>query len=678
MHLLTLLTVLVSTKKEEATGVAIGIDLGTTYSCVCIYDRNASKPSILRFKNGRETYPSVVKFDTYYEEGSDKPIYRKTTGWEAYNDNIKKPSPDNYFYAFKRLMGFAKSSKAEEFAEIERINKLVTYELELKEDPENPDLRTVYMLAKDDNGNIVKRFTPLEASVAVLSDLKLLTQQIHSELGIAVVTTPAYFNHNQTYSTMQAAKIAGLNAKRTCAEPVAAAYTYQLKHGKKKDDIYLVFDFGGGTLDLSILEHGDQVMEVKCYSGDNFLGGENVNDALFKYFEAQLEKDGVKLINQTEKLRLRAFIEDFKIKLCEKQNETPDEIVEHRDEFLYRGDKSKEFVLNTTEFNKACMNVFDRVRKYVTGKVDGILYKYAALGGEQKNISKVLLVGGSSRIPYIRKMLGEIFGANKINHSLNPDTAVAEGACYYSATLSGYINEDVAIHLVDVLPMHIGIKANENVFEPILKKNATIPAKGSQIFTTAVHGQTKVRIEVGQGLRYQFSDCYSLGAFELELKKPQPKGVPQIEVTVDIDKDGEISVQAVDKTTGQLEKATFVRNDYSLTEQEIAAMVADQEANAALDEELRKRGAAVREFSAYIDVVREAMKNPGMSEDTRTQLDAATTNAEDWLEAQKQRADSKTIKEKMKEFMAIADPLIKPTGGVPSEGKVPTEGREDL
>jgi heat shock protein 5 len=378
------------------------------------------------------------------------------------------------------------------------------------------------------------------------------------------------------------------------------------------------------------------------------------------------------------------FVEDFKIKLCEKQNSTgfpSKDNVSYEDVFVYRGDKFKTFSMKYSEFEEACKKVFDQVENCITGKEEGVIGKYKNLGGDIKEISKILLVGGSSRIPSMRNMLARIFGAHKLDFRCDADTVVAEGACYYAANIGKFLDKEKSIHLVDVVPMSIGICVNEDNFESILEKDSTIPASGSKVFTTAVDNQSKVMIKVAQGLRFEFKENNFLGEFELTIDKPAPRGVPQIEVTVSIDKDRKVSVTALDKNTDKKADIEFKRSDYTLSSEAIAKMVKDKEANEAKDNELRERYNERSSLESYIDSVKSRMVAPSVNEENRTTIDKAILGVQTWLKSERDVADKIAFREKYENLKNVVEPLLaeKETKPPMPDMEPPKDtGREDL
>lgn len=670
---------------KQEKGWAVGIDLGTTYSCVAVVGPSgAASMEIVDLGHGKQTLPSVIKFVPYKDEETKKNMYMAKMGWNVYNENMKSPSPNTYIYAFKRYMGLA---SLKDDPSLTGINDKVTYPLEEETNEKDPSKKSIYMLIKDVNDNVVKKVSAIDASAYILGHLMKIVNEKYGAKNIAnvIITVPAYFSEMQVQATKTAATIAGIKLMRTVNEPVAAAYAYQVRN-KNKDvalDSFLVFDLGGGTLDISILEYEGGVLEVQTYSGSNFLGGENINDCLFQHFLKEMEKKDIWL-DDVEKLRLRGFAERFKIGLCTKQLESGSGDVEYEDDFIYLGDRVMTFKMKTSEFNRVCEDVRQKILHYLSGNVDGILYKYKQkLDKNESDIRKVLLVGGSTRVPFVRNILYDIFGKDKVSAELNPDTVVAEGASYYSANMLNYLEEDDSIHLIDVVPMNIGICVDHDTFESILDMESAIPASQTKTFTTGHDNQMKVNIRVAQGLRYRYRENMHLGEFELTLDRPQPRGVPQIDVTISIDKQRNIHVTAVDRLTKKEAMIRFIKSDYELSEARRLEMLKDREANRAADERMKIKDTKIRELENYKDVVNSAVQQPSVPQDVRVETYKAITKLEDFLRDAKNpvsgiSADDVSLRHK--EFEREVMPLMSAAGEKPGETVPDAErkAREEL
>lgn len=617
-------------ENEDQDKVCVGIDLGTTYSAVATVSKSgASSLEILDLSGGKTNMPSVVKYIPYKDDETNKVSYIPRTGWDIYLDNLRNPSANTYLYAFKRYMGLSSLNESG----LKGINNKVTYTVE-EASAGKSGKTSIYMQIKDSNNNVVKRVSAIEASSRVLSHLLKIVYEKYGEENIAsvVVTCPAYFSETQVEATKHAAQIAGISISRTLNEPVAAAYGFEcLGQDEKHETPYLVFDFGGGTLDISICDYADGVLEVLCYSGDNFLGGENINDLLYKHFRNILEKQKVKL-NETELLRLRIFTEDFKIALCSKQLEEPDTDVEYSDDFVYFSELSQKFTLKSSEFKKICSSIIQTIQEQIDGKNVGVISKYLSksAGKSKDSIKKVLLVGGSTRVPFVRELLAENFGKEKISSALNADTSVAEGAALFAASELGWLKGDSPI-LADVVPMNIGICVQENTFEKIVDMESTIPATASKIFTTSRDNQREVRIRIAQGVRYNYSDNHHLGEIRLHLSENAPAGIPQINVEISIDQKRNVTVTATDMKTNKKEEIVIIPRDYELSAERVQEMLKDADMNSAADEKLKKKDEAVRELEEYLKTTNSLVQGTKLEEDAKNQVYKSIIAIEDFI-----------------------------------------------
>ncbi|KRH92907.1 Molecular chaperones HSP70/HSC70, HSP70 superfamily, partial [Pseudoloma neurophilia] len=697
LFLFTLLVViytLTDDQNKKGLKVCVGIDLGTTYSSVAIVPKSGvADLDILDIGGGRTTLPSVIRYDPIKLSAKDKITWIPKTGWDVFLSNLKNPTPNSYIYAFKRYMGIA---SIEDEPKLKGINEKVTYSIIEEKKGENTSL---YMEIKDINNKTVKKVSAIDASATILETLIEIVNEKYGKENIenVIITVPAYFSETQVKATKTAATIANLTVQRTVNEPVAAAYAYQIRYAQEPVDSYLVFDFGGGTLDISILEYESGVLEVVTYSGSNFLGGENINDCLFKYFYSILKNKNI-LLDDVEMLRLRGFTEKFKISLCNKillsennkggkgndnnnkrsnnidnnlndkinldnnnkrnnkdnndkdnkdnnnnnnnnkdnnnlnNNNNNNDVIEFSDDFIYLGNKVENFTLSDKKFKSICKPIIDEIIDQLTGPT-GVLTKYKNKWEKDKSdIQKVLLVGGSTRVPFVREILSQLFTKEKVSSELNPDTVVAEGAALYAANMLDWLKDD-SLHLIDVVPMNIGICVDTDTFESILDMESAIPASQVKTFTTGQDNQSMVKIKVAQGVRYQYHKNQHLGQFELTLKDPKPKGIPQIEVSVSINKEREIFVKATDKATGLEEKIQFVKKDYELSDQRRQEMLKDRDSNKSLDESLKKKDSNIKELETYKDSINHSIIQLGekINESERTLLFKEISKVEEFL-----------------------------------------------
>lgn len=526
-------------------GKVVGIDLGTTNSVVAVME--GGKPTVIPNAEGFRTTPSVIA----YTKNGDRLVGQIAKRQAVIN-------PDNTFYSVKRFIG----RKSEEVSE------------ELKQ--------VSYIVKTDSQGNIklecpaLKRdFAPEEMSAEVLRKLvddasKYLGESVKQ----AVITVPAYFNDSQRQATKDSGKIAGLEVLRIINEPTAASLAYGLD--KKNNETILVFDLGGGTFDVSVLEVGDGVFEVLSTAGDTHLGGDDFDDKIVKWLLEEFKKEsGIDLKSDRQALqRLTEASEKAKVELS---NLTQTEINLPFITATNTGPKHLERVLTRGKFEELCSSLIDRART----PVDNAL-KDAKL--DSSKIDEVVLVGGSTRIPAVKELVKKILGKEP-NQTVNPDEVVAVGAAVQAGVLAGEVKD---ILLLDVTPLSLGVETLGGVTTRIIARNTTIPTKKSEVFSTAVDNQPNVEIHVLQGEREFARDNKSLGTFRLDGILPAPRGVPQIEVTFDIDANGILSVTAKDKGSGK-EQSITITGASTLPNDEVERLVRESEQSAAADKDKREK-----------------------------------------------------------------------------------------
>ncbi len=523
-------------------GKIIGIDLGTTNSCVAVLE--GGEPSIINNPEGGRTTPSVVAFTKNGERLVGQPAKRQAV-----------TNPKRTIFSIKRFMG-------------RQYNEVGT---EIEEVP--------YSVSRKKGGPVAvkvddKEYTPPEISAMVLQKLKQMAEEhLGTTVTEAVVTVPAYFNDSQRQATKDAGKIAGLNVRRIINEPTAAALAYGLD--KKKDEKIAVFDLGGGTFDISVLELGDGVFEVKSTNGDTHLGGDDFDQKVINWIADEFNKsDGIDLRKDPMALqRLKEAAESAKKELSSsKQTEINLPFVTAD----ASGPKHLNLTLSRAKFEEL---VSDLVQRTVEPCKKAI--KDAGLSASE--IDEVILVGGSTRIPEIQKKVKEIFGKEP-NRSVNPDEVVSLGAAIQGGVLSGDVDD---ILLLDVTPLSLGIETLGSVSTKLIERNTTIPTRKSQVFSTAADNQTTVEIHVLQGEREMAVDNKTIGRFHLDGIPPAPRGVPQIEVTFDIDANGILNVSAKDKATGK-EQSIRIEASSGLSENEIEKMVNDAKKHESEDKDKRE------------------------------------------------------------------------------------------
>jgi molecular chaperone DnaK len=614
------------TQKDFTMGKVIGIDLGTTNSCVAVME--GKNPKVIENSEGRNTTPSIVAFTDDGERLVGQPAKRQAV-----------TNPERTFFAVKRLMG-----RRYDDPMVEKDKKLVPYKI-----------------VRASNGDAWveadgKTYSPSQISAFVLQKMKETAEaNLGQKVTQAVITVPAYFNDAQRQATKDAGKIAGLEVLRIINEPTAAALAYGLD--KQKSGLIAVYDLGGGTFDVSILEIGDGVFEVKSTNGDTFLGGEDFDMRLVNYLCDEFQKEqGIDL--RRDKLALQRLKEAAEAAKIELSSTSQTEINLPYITADQTGPKHLTLKLTRSKFEAL---VDDLIQKTV--EPCRLALKDAGLTAGEVN--EVVLVGGMTRMPKVQEVVKQFFGKEP-HKGVNPDEVVAVGAAIQAGVLQGDVKD---VLLLDVTPLSLGIETLGGVFTRIIDRNTTIPTKKSQVFSTAEDNQNAVTIRVFQGEREMAADNKILGQFDLVGIPPAPRGVPQIEVSFDIDANGIVNVQAKDKATGK-EQQIRIQASGGLSESEIQKMVKDAEAHA---EEDKKRKAAVEaknHAEALVHSTEKALAEHGtkVGEGERRSIETALADLKEALKGD----DAEAITAKMNTLgqasMKLGEAMYKQAEGAPGEG----------
>ncbi len=627
-------------KRKE--GVYVGIDLGTTFSCACLFHTDSKSYEYLIFGNNvDQTVPSTV----YVDENNNSHV-----GYAAEAMNHENPSSTNYFYGFKRLMGLTADHK-----NVKSFRDNVTYRCDKRvvKSGEDPVIVFPAKLA----GNKLADYSPTNLSMLILNMIRSKIEQDYKILH-TVITTPAYFTVTQDTETREAALAANFKTVDIFKEPTAACIEYAQTNFTKfnKEEKSLVFDLGGGTFDISIVEVENEDETVKKedrkvfsnitvtkYVGDNFLGGENINSHITEHFKRELVgKDGE--LSRNEELRLRLFVEKLKIKACEMHKEDPKSVAS--DDFFYGDNSKKTFSLDKKTFDRLAKPVYDRIHHLFFDRNEG-LFRTTNSDSHDKpvtidEIEKVILVGGSTRVPYIREYLTSVFSKAVISTEVDADKSVAKGACIMCVNQDADSGEQ-NLMLLNTTTLPIGIAVHDGSFKAIVMKDVVIPTEAKEIFSTVSDYQDTISVRVASGVRALFKDNDSVGSFEFKLKNPRPRGVPKIEIKCHMNSNYELTVTATDldypeNTSMEVFKGNYVGIDRKKAQEILEKAKLHEEE----DKQILRKLEMLREYKGTIELFEKRLNAVDLGDEKIIHQTVLDTH-KDWDKANSETASSDEI-----------------------------------